>query len=76
VAPKLALFNSEDMLLPGAHRKPPSPEPLTQGVATPSALAGAQRSTQWQSMPSCTMTSLRRTLVHLLLRHQKMLPCW
>jgi hypothetical protein len=43
-APKLAPFNSEDMLLPGAHRKPPSPEPLTQGVATPSALAGVEYS--------------------------------
>ena len=42
--PKLAPFNSEDMLLPGAHRKPPSPEPLASGVATPGALAGEERS--------------------------------
>lgn len=40
-APKLAPFNSEDMLLPGAHRKAPPPEPLTKGIATPGALAGA-----------------------------------
>ena len=42
-APMLAPFNSEDMLLPGAHRKPPSPEPLGSNVATPGALAGARR---------------------------------
>lgn len=43
-APKpLVPFNSEDMLLPGAHRKPPASEPLTKGVATPGALASALR---------------------------------